>query len=374
MKALHIVLKIAERCNLACSYCYFFEGGDETYKKHPPVIKSLVVEQVGNFINTAVKDFQIEKVVITLHGGEPLLVKKAFFLYIVSYFKRCIVNASCDFCLQTNGILLDKEWIEIFEKYNISVGISLDGPADYNDLYRLDKKQQGSHHKIINKLHLLDKNKYSCLAVVNKDFDAKRVYSYLVNELRFNNIDYLLPDIKYDDNEVDIEKYGEFLCNLFDVWTTHNNPNVNVRICTAVIRSMLGLQEDLSETTTNPNVFTQIAIGSDGTIYFDDILRGVGITHKYNVFNISLQDYLVSDEFTYILSESISLPKECIKCCWQKICRGGKMVNRYSSNNGFNNPSVLCESLKVFYIHVFNYLIDHGITLEKIKKNLTYNC
>src|SRR5690606_6399894 len=75
--SLEIILKVAERCNIACRYCYFFFGGDESYKDNPAYIANETIADFAAFIKDAVDVYGIERLRLIIHGGEPLMIKKS---------------------------------------------------------------------------------------------------------------------------------------------------------------------------------------------------------------------------------------------------------------------------------------------------------
>lgn len=89
-KGIDIVLKISERCNLACTYCYFFFQEMDTHKENTAVIKMSTVEQLVLFVRQAVDEIGLSSVNIGLHGGEPLLMKKATLKISAAPFLRVL--------------------------------------------------------------------------------------------------------------------------------------------------------------------------------------------------------------------------------------------------------------------------------------------
>ena len=83
IKNLEIILKLSERCNLYCTYCYFFNRGDQSYKDNPPVISQFTIESLILFIKNACVQYPLKKVIFDFHGGEPLLMKKPIFIECV---------------------------------------------------------------------------------------------------------------------------------------------------------------------------------------------------------------------------------------------------------------------------------------------------
>lgn len=60
-------------------------------------------------------------------------------------------------------------------------------------------------------------------------------------------------------------------------------------------------------------------------------------------------------------------PESCLSCCWYNICGGGSLINRFSNANRFDNPSVYCAGLKMFFSTLLQYLLKSDMTVERIK-------
>ena len=61
-----------------------------------------------------------------------------------------------------------------------------------------------------------------------------------------------------------------------------------------------------------------------------------------------------------------SLPGGCTGCRWRQVCRGGDFENRFSTRNGFDNPSVYCDAYKVMYQNVCDELVRNGYPADLI--------
>lgn len=155
-KKLVLILKTAERCNLNCKYCYFFNGGDQSYKKHPPLISKGVVNQLVKFLSEGIQDLGIEHILVVFHGGEPLLQPIAQFTEMCFLLQSHLSPlTSIDFKVQTNATLISEKWIDAFSQFRVSVGVSLDGPKEYNDIDRIDHRNRGSYDAVRKGIHLL---------------------------------------------------------------------------------------------------------------------------------------------------------------------------------------------------------------------------
>ena len=172
---------------------------------------------------------EFRKVMIGLHGGEPLLVKKSKFQEICDIILTNCGDVEVNFSVQTNGALIDDDWVTIFEKYNIGVGVSLDGPEAINDYNRFDKKGNGSHSECVNGFKKLrDYNVQKnisppgLLCVIDPLANPKEIYRHFVEELGALSINYLVPNNTHDDHIDDsyVRKLGDFLIQTFKCWAT----------------------------------------------------------------------------------------------------------------------------------------------------------
>lgn len=207
-------------------------------------------------------------------------------------------DVELNFTLQTNGISIDKAWIDLFEKYNIGIGVSIDGPKEYHDKYRVDHKGRGSHDRVVEKINFFFeearcRNMFSllgALSVINPDVDAKACYRLFVDELKLRSFNFLLPDCNYCiPLPHAVHKYGKFMCEVFEAWTQDDDPEVNVTFCA----SSLG-----------------ILFGREAIIY------GVGPSKKDHLPLITIAsngDLSPVDELR---------SQVCQACCWEKLCGG----------------------------------------------------
>lgn len=143
LRATIVVVKVASRCNLNCSYCYMYNMGDNSYLMQPKVMSLKVVDKLIERILSHCQKHTIKNFEIVLHGGEPLLAGKDFFRKFVNKANERLVaeaGIGVKFVIQTNGLLLTEDWCKLFAELKIAVGVSLDGTPEDNDRYRIDHK------------------------------------------------------------------------------------------------------------------------------------------------------------------------------------------------------------------------------------------
>jgi uncharacterized protein len=382
-----VIIKTVERCNINCSYCYVFNMSDNSYKSRPIYISDNVISGIIHFLKNGCIDLSLKTIDIIFHGGEPLMQKKNKF---DSMCATILSNLSCfvkiNFGLQTNAMLVDDEWINLFHKYNIGVGVSLDGPKDVHDLYRRGHNNMGTYDKVVKKIKLMQENSkmndiggVGILCVVNPDFKAKEIYRHFVDELNIKSIDFLLPDFSYNNQpKQPIAAYGEFLCDIFDEWAYCNHATkVSIRFLESTINALTnGFSRIYGEGPLVEKQLPLITISNIGELGPLDQLRNTNSTmfcRDTTVFNRELIHFVNSSIFKILSEAQTVLPSECRSCCWQNACKGGALTNRYSEINQFDNPSIYCQGLKNYYSHVVAYLLKSGKNLEILMNGLGFN-
>ncbi|MGL5263467.1 MAG: radical SAM protein [Candidatus Rhabdochlamydia sp.] len=381
-RTLFVILKTAERCNLKCKYCYFFYGGDESFKKHPPFISIKTIHLLNKFLIKGIEDLQLSRIEVIFHGGEPTLQSIKNFEEICSLIQKDLLGlVKITFKIQTNATLITDEWIEIFSKYNIGVGVSLDGPQEYNDINRIDHRNKGSYAAArlgIERLQKAVANKkiapIGALCVIHPERSAKLIYRHFIDDLAIYKLDFLLPEFTKDNFPIgNVSLYGKYLCELFEEWTEDNNVNIHVRIIDSIIKVLMGLRPSLISIGKEKDDLYAITISSNGEISPDDTLRIIekgSLMQVANIENLSMNDFFNLPMMQSIKSCAKSLPEGCANCCWQEICCGGHYIHRYSSKNGFNNPSVMCEALKMIYAKASAFLLKSGYPASSLKNIL----
>lgn len=361
-----VVLKIASRCNLNCTYCYVYNGRDDAWRNQPRFISEEIVAQTVRFLSDA-PDVGLERLQFVFHGGEPTLTGPARFDGIVSAIREGLAHKlDVSFAMQTNATLITDEWIDVLSRHDVAVGVSLDGPKELNDRARLTLTSKGSYDAaaagIARLVAARDERRISSvglLCVIVPPADPRALLDHFVDDLGVHVLDFLLPDLTHEDAIP--AGIGDYLVNLFDAWTARNDPRVRIRILSSVLSVMLGGRSRMIGFGGESPL--AITINVDGTISPDDVLRNCGhgvMDTGHTVGASTLASLVASDAFRRIREPLAELPTGCTNCEWAAVCGGGHLVNRYSPENEFNNPSVLCGDLKQLYAHVARYVIAHG--------------
>lgn len=383
IETLEIILKITERCNINCSYCYYFNGGNSDFADKPVYIAASTVESVTRFLCDAIRTHQVKNVQIDLHGGEPLMLKKERFREMVKKFREEIGSlVNLRIALQTNAILVDDQWVDIIEEFQISAAVSIDGTKADNDTFRLDHKGQGTYDATVAGLRKLQAAAQAgriyepgIICVVNPEFDGARTYRHFVDELGIRQIHFSPLDYSRDNVPQDCEAGARnFFAGALQEWLKDSNPNVTVRIFQSLLGKLVTMP---GPQATGLHRYTVLTIRADGEVSGPDDLRNAlpkAFELGMNVATHSLWDYLSHPLIDKVIRGIAALPESCSSCGFARACEAGKAfsaaTNRYSLAGGFNNRSLYCKSYTDSLLTLCNYAMKRGVSWEKIEMAL----
>jgi len=377
-KRVQVILKIVERCNLACSYCYYFEGGDQSYKTKPAVISVETTRELASFLRQGVLDMDLEEIAIAFHGGEPLMLKPVVFDQIC-----CILREALDdvcvlrFNVQTNGVHVSNEWMRLLSKHRVAISVSIDGLEESHDRERVDHKGRGSFQRVSKNYSVLKEFSakeglpdVEIIAVLDARNDYRETVAGLRDTLNVRRFNFLLPDCSHDDGipgGYDGTDYGRVLREIFLEW--QESENISVREIDALLeRFQLAEPNGDEKNRSNEEVRYHenqiVVVRSDGELQIDDTFIPASEWRndlpRVLLSETSLVEYLDLPVFREIDSFYDNTPEHCTRCVWQNICNGGDLENRYSKENRFNSPSVYCDGLRMFYRSVAKFLLKNG--------------
>jgi uncharacterized protein len=370
-KISQIILKIATRCNLNCSYCYVYNHEDTGFKFRPKFIDDYVYDSVLTRIKEYCEGRSISNFLICFHGGEPTLVGVKRFRELVTRARLRLACCLGGVCLQTNGTLINEAWAKTLRELSVGVSVSLDGPADIHDTTRVYRRGGGSHAATARGIKTLQDSGISpsVLSVVTPGADGGSTYHH-IRSLGVTSIDFLLPDVSHDSKE---RMYGglgdtpvaDYLIPVLDAWLAEDNPEVSVRIFRELFRRLMGgtgLTDGFGGSGSS-----YLIVETDGTIEANDALRvcengiaasGLSVLH-HGFDDLELGLPLVHKA----VSGGFPLPTECGLCSERWICAGGYLPHRYSRKNGFDNPSVWCRDILRILEKMRAYLQADGLPM-----------
>ncbi|MBO9545877.1 radical SAM protein [Caulobacter sp.] len=375
--SLEVILKVTERCNIACTYCYFFFAGNDSHAEHPSLLKRDGFLETVDFLAKALEEHQLDRIQIDFHGGEPLLVKPEYFAWMCETLQERL--GACPqliLAVQTNAMLVNDTWIELFGRFNIQVGVSIDGPSEYNDRFRVDHKGRGTHAKVVEGIRALQAahargvmDDLGVLCVINPDFDITRVYRHIVDELGVRNLNFLLPDVAGSTYGPGAAKAMiPILRELTALWLADTSVNLTF-LRKPFQRFLAGGRYDEEMARFRQLKAPILTIYSNGEIGPDDAIRPLApelFVTGLNVATSSLTDVMTHPDLVAHVHRSFSLPKDCEACCWRNMCRGGELSHRPTADGGFAARSAYCEALSDMYAELAAAAINQGARLDSV--------
>lgn len=358
------ILKVASRCNLNCSYCYMYNMGDTTYVKQPKFMSIDTYKAFVDKLSNHCKRNKLPYIYIAFHGGEPLLASKAFYKAAISYTKDVIRETEVIFTLQSNGTLVDDAWCQFLKDLDIQIGISIDGPEQYHNAYRLYHNNKESFTEVVNGIKIRDKYwQGGIIIVANRNIPPFELYSFL-KEIDTPSVNILLPDLNYANYHKFYNKhdgklsYGDWLIELYKLWKADlTKPKISMfRNIIDMILGVVKGDEMIGRVKSGA-----VCIESDGAIEIVDPLRicGNGFTrNSLNVYSNEIEDISTEQVFNLYYHGHDLLCKKCLNCQIVNVCGGGYFGNRFSTDNGFDNPSIYCDDLRKIITHIQNDICD----------------
>lgn len=367
------ILKVASRCNLNCTYCFVYNRGDERWRLQPRLMSEgvarLTVQRIREHCQANGKD----DVSIVFHGGEPLLGGVAHLRMLTRVIEEELAGTGIhpSLGMQSNGLLFSEEIGDFCLEKRISMGVSLDGPPELNDLHRVDHAGRPTSERLEEKLRLLGSPKYrpifdGLLAVVNVEGDPVRIFDYLAS-FRPPEIDFLLPYDHYErfppaKTDFESTRYGEWLIRLFDHWF-YGQSGVRIREFESIMRQILDANSLVESIGTGP--VDLIVVETNGDIEAVDSLKASFEGATALGYSIYEHDFDTVARHAAVVARHVgadALCATCRECDLVEICGGGYLPNRYSRDNGFSNPSVFCRDLDALIRHIHGRMVD---TLER---------
>ena len=350
-----IILKVHSRCDLACDHCYVYEHADQSWRTRPKTVSDHVISKTAQRLAEHAKTHALPSVSVILHGGEPLLAGPARLRRVCEEFGSALSGvAELDLRIHTNGLQLSPRYLDLFDEFDVKVGISLDGDREANDRHRRFADGRSSHPLVLKAVELLKQDRYrhlnlGLLCTVDIENDPHAVLDALV-ALDPPLIDFLLPHATWDEPpprpDGSPTAYAEWLLAVFDRWQEEGGP-VPVRLFSSVLSTLSGgpsLTESLGLAPTD-----LVVVETDGQLEQVDSLKsayeGAAAT-GFDVFEHSFDDVAAHPGVRARQLGLAGVSETCRRCPVVRSCGGGLYTHRYSSAGDFDNPSVYCADLK----------------------------
>jgi uncharacterized protein len=383
----HVMLKpIGPICNLDCNYCYYLSKEDLLFGPGEKwrIGEGRLESYVRQYIEANAKFGEVN---FAWQGGEPTLLGVDFFRRVVELQQKHAGEVRVSNAMQTNGTLLDEEWGEFLAANRFLVGLSVDGPRELHDAYRLDKKGEGSFDAVMRGHEVLRRHNvdYNALVVVNRK-NARRpmdVYRFIRDEMECGFMQFIpcvertdfvqIAPQTWDPRSLPVEgeklsrpgrpeslvsawsvvpeDFGAFLCAIFDEWVVNDVGRVFVQTFDTALGQWMGLGSSLcvwAETCGNA-----LAMEHDGSVYSCDHY----VYPEYRLGHIDetpLAQMVASErQVKFGNDKRETLPRYCVECEVRFACNGECPKNRFlRTPDGEAGLNYLCAGLRRFFNHI----------------------
>lgn len=349
---------VGSACNLSCRYCYYpgkksLYPGKDHFLMTDYILEKYIVQHIKASTETIIN--------FSWHGGEPLLAGIEFYrkvLRLQSFHKpdgKSVLNG-----IQTNGTLIDEEWCSFLSENNFIIGISIDGPPEFHNIFRTSKDFSPSWHQVISGFQLLKKHGVipEVLCVVNAENVSHPLIIYnFFKQLGAKYITFL-PLVEPEAgttsgvsrNSVPAEEFGYFLSTIFDEWVEKDIGDIKIQIFEETARSAFNQEHTLCIFKSNCGGVPVVEHNGD----FFSCDHYVNKDHLLgNIMDHSLTYFLDSErQKVFGMNKSISLPEYCIECEVRSMCNGECPKNRIIlTHDGETGLNYLCKGYKYFFNH-----------------------
>ncbi|MGI5231918.1 FxsB family cyclophane-forming radical SAM/SPASM peptide maturase [Actinoallomurus sp. CA-142502] len=357
------ILKVHSRCNLACTYCYLYTMADQRWRHRPPVMSARIADLAAARIAEHVRSHDLTDIAVVLHGGEPLLAGPDRLRHVVTAVRGAVGDAATvDFSLQSNGTLLDRRFLTLFDELGIRVGVSLDGDAAAHDRARR-RPRGGSHAQVTRGLDALTGPEFGhlfsgLLCVIDLANDPIATYEAL---LAFSPpaIDLLLPHANWSNPPAGpAGAYAAWLIPIFDRWFHAPVRETRIRLFEEIINVLLGGASAVEGIGTSPAAM--IVVETDGQIEQSDILAAAFDGAAYLGLDVGDDDFDAALRHPATIARQLGMtgiPGQCRECRWAAVCAGGHYSHRYQDQKGFDHRSVYCADLFALFDHIRTALV-----------------
>lgn len=368
MKNISVLIKPASGlCNLLCKYCFYH---DEMSKRDVSSFGLMKPNTVKNIINKFLEIEDLSSISFAFQGGEPLLAGIDFYEdFIRQVNEKNKENIRVNYSIQTNGTLLNEDWVKFFKDNQFLVGLSIDGIKEIHDKYRVDEKGNNTFDLVKSKIELLNKYNvdFNILTVVTKDVakNIDKIYNFYKNEgIIYQQYIPCLDNMNQKRGKNDYSllphDYEIFLNKLFDLYYKDmmSGHYVYNRYFENILLILNGQQPENCAMYGLCSI--QYLIEGNGNVYPCDFYA----IDRYLIGNINantIDEINKSRVISGFIDESRIIPEKCPKCKYYKLCRAG--CRRDRDEGGILGKNFFCSSY-------YNFLDKNLDRLKEILNHL----
>jgi uncharacterized protein len=367
-------------CNIDCTYCFFLSK-DALYPNEKSRMSEATLEA---YIRQLLESHRTPHVTVAWQGGEPTLMKLEFFkraVELVEQYRR--PDQSVRHTFQTNGLLLDDEWCAFFKEQGFLVGLSVDGPREIHDIYRVDRGGRGTFDRVMKGWQAIRRHgvDFNILCTVNaaNQHHGRTVYRFFRDQLGASWVQFIPIVERATPETIDVanqgwseqpgrqrllytqtgtlvtertvggRQYGQFMVDIFEEWVRHDVGRMFVQLFDVTLEAYFGRHLLCIHA---PTCGQGPALEHNGDLYACDHF----VEPRYRLGNIHETHMLTlvssPEQRTFGLDKRDALTAQCRQCEVRPLCNGGCPKDRFTnSREGEPGHNYLCAGLELFFTH-----------------------
>lgn len=353
---LALIIKATRLCNLRCSYCHDWRSGPN---------QTMSFEVLATMVAKALQDPVHRAVEFIWHGGETTILNPKFYekaLLVQAQFRQkeqFIQNS-----IQTNCTLITPAWAKFFREFKFHVSISLDGPPEIHDTYRVGRSGEPTFAKVLKGIETL--REYDIPISVLMVIDEKalqtgpdRIFDFFL-EHGITSYGLLaakplnLPDAPPNspaDHYVEPHRMTAFLMQLYDRWEKHGDSNIRIRELSAIEKRLRGGRADCC--TLAGNCFGKYyLVEPNGDVAHCDLFLGDSRYTIGNLLRNDFSEFRQSSTLAGLRAENSEKLMQMQSCPEFAVCNGWCPHERYISGRHNQQHSTGCCGLHDLIQHV----------------------
>lgn len=359
---MQIIIKLTTACNLNCVYCSEGEHGNQFIDKE---ILYKMIDELPELLDY----LQDEEIELLWHGGEPLLYGKDNIISISEYaYQKLSSKYKISFLMQTNGYLIDDEWIQIFKKYNIGVGVSLDGYQELHDLNRRTKNNEPTFEKVMKNIHKMKKAglKNGNLMVLNTNYpvNVSKLFDFLQQEKLHIKIHPIVPCGRADNREDAKLVYDNYIKLMIELYekSMRAEDTIIIEPLNKMMDAILGITSIGECSFSGSCGIKFMCLYTDGFVSFCGRRADEFQCEYGSLLNNSMLELYKSVNAEKIRNRSSYLKEhDCKNCDDWSLCHGGCTFEAVNANGIINSRYPNCEERK----KLLTFLKTKGLIMLK---------
>jgi uncharacterized protein len=378
------VFKISDKCNLECSYCYRENALKNEKLHHMPLeVIDRTLDSLLNYKHWLYARYgwsKMPSLYFIWHGGEPLIIGINQINKILNIQKKYkekgldIIN-----CIQTNGTIINKSFLDIFQKEHFRVGISIDGPESVHNKHRVYRNGVESFQDTYQGIQMLKKLKYpwSVISVITNESigQEEAIFEFFISEKPFE-VDFT-PAFFYETNiSLSPENYAQFMIKMFDLWVSEKNPPFDIRFFRDVlyILGYYDTEKDQIICELAGKCHRNISILTNGDVYSCECLNAKPSNKIGNILSETFIEIVQSESFFRLSQITNTYCMDCLSCEVFFVCKAGCYNRRLPNENEKSRLDFYCDARKKIIHHIMDWIENSSAkTLQPLKiQNMKY--